>query len=381
VSHGSWGWPEAALAASVAACAAPARVMPVPSIPPQSIETSLYLIGDAGDPDTLREPVLQVLRRELGSDPGRSMVVFLGDNAYPKGLPAPGQPGRREAEANLTAQVEAITASGDSGFFIPGNHDWAKQGPDGWAAIERQAAFIDSAGRGAVSLRPKGGCPGPDVVDVGTRLRLILLDTQWWLHPGPKPKDPTSTCPADSEEEIVASLRADLAGASGRLVVVAAHHLLRSGGEHGGHFNWRDHLFPLRAAVSWLWLPLPLLGSLYPAAREEGISNQDVPSRRYQRMIKAFTRAFSGAPPALYVSGHDHNIQVIRGGSAKLLLVSGGGIYGHTSEVSRIRGTLFARDASGFARLDIPRSGPGRLVIIQVDQSGKGQEVFSIQVN
>jgi hypothetical protein len=219
------------------------------------------------------------------------------------------------------------------------------------------------------------------VVDVGTRLRLVLLDTQWWLHSGPKPKDPTSKCSADSEEEIVDSLRSDLAGAAGRLVVVVAHHLLVSGGQHGGYFNWRDHIFPLRGAVSWLWLPLPLIGSLYPTARQEGISSQDVPSRAYQRMIKAFTRAFAGSPPALYAAGHDHNLQVIRGGPAKLLLVSGAGIYGHTSEVSRIRGTLFARDASGYARLDIPRSGPARLAIIQVDQSGNGHEAFSAEVN
>jgi len=369
------------LVAGLVGCTAPPTAGPVPIIPPSRIETSLYLIGDAGAPDTLREPVLQALRREVRTDNGRSVVVFLGDNAYPRGLPAPGQAGRRQAEFNLAAQVEAISASGDTGFFVPGNHDWAKYSADGWAAIQRQAEFIDSAGRGTVFLRPTGGCPGPDVVDVGTRLRLILLDTQWWLQAGPKPRDPTSRCPADAEGEILDSLRAALAGASGRLVVVAAHHVLLSGGEHGGHFNWRDHLFPLRAVRSWLWVPLPLLGSLYPSARQEGISSQDVPSRAYQRMLGAFTRAFAVAPPSLYASGHDHSLQVIRGGPARLHLVSGAGIYGHTTEVSHISGTLFARDASGYARLDIPQSGPARLAIVQVDRFGKGQEVFSVPVD
>lgn len=375
------GWSLTCLVAGLVACAAPPPPVPVPALPPSQIETSLYLIGDAGAPDTIREPVLQALRQELGSHGGRRLVIFLGDNAYPRGLPAPGQPGRHNAEFNLAAQVETITESGARGFFVPGNHDWAKHSDEGWAAIQRQAAFIDSAGRGLVALRPRGGCPGPDVVDVGSRLRLILLDTQWWLHHGPKPRDPVSQCPADAEGEIVDSLRAALAHASGRLVVVAAHHLLVSGGEHGGHFNWRDHIFPLRAAVSWLWIPLPLLGSLYPSARVEGISSQDVTSRLYRRMINAFTRAFALAPPSLYASGHDHNLQVIRDGPAKLLLVSGAGIYGHTSEVVPIRGTLFARDVSGYARLDIPSSGPGRLAIVEVDQSGRSQEVFSLDVN
>ena len=371
-----------ALLIGAAACAStPPPPSPVPALPQDFIETSLYLIGDAGAPDSVREPALVALRSELATEGRRQrVVIFLGDNAYPRGLPAPNQPGRRTAELNLAAQVESITASGATGYFVPGNHDWAKHSADGWEAIKRQAAFIDSAGGGAVSMHPRGGCPGPDVVDVGNRLRLVLLDTQWWLHRGPKPQDPYSDCPADAEREIVDSLRAALTGASGRLVVVAAHHLLVSGGEHGGYFGWKDHLFPLRVAVSWLWIPLPLLGSLYPSARQQGFSSQDVPSRAYQRLIAAFGRAFAGAPPALYASGHDHNLQVIRGGSARLNLVSGAGIYGHTTDVTRIHGTLFARDASGFARLDVPRSGRARLAVLQVDSAGRSREVFSTWV-
>jgi hypothetical protein len=368
--------------AGLVACAGtpPPAPLPVPALRPESIETSLYLIGDAGAPDTLREPVLLALRQELASRSSQGVVVFLGDNAYPRGLPAPNHPGRRKAEFNLAAQVESITGSGATGYFIPGNHDWAKHGVDGWEAIKRQAAFIDSAGSGKVSLRPHGGCPGPDVVDVGKRLRLVLLDTQWWLHSGPKPQDPSSDCPADAEGEIVDSLRAALTGASGRLVVVAAHHPLVSGGEHGGYFGWRDHLFPLRGAGSSFWIPLPLLGSLYPSARQQGVSSQDIPSRAYQRLITAFGRAFLGVPPALYASGHDHNLQVIAGGPARLHLVSGAGIYGHRTRAARVTGTLFADDASGFARLDVPQSGPARLAIVEVDQSGRSREAFSTSV-
>jgi hypothetical protein len=382
VSRGFRGRLWVGLIAAFSGCIsnAPPPPAPVPALSPDLIETSLYLIGDAGAPDTVREPVLQALRQELGLRKGRRVVVFLGDNIYPRGLPAPGKPTRRNAEFNLAAQVETITASGASGFFVPGNHDWAKHGEGGWSAMKRQAEFIDSAGGGLVSLRPRGGCPGPEVVDLATRLRLVLLDTQWWLHPGPKPRDPHSSCPTDAEVEIVDSLRAALLAASSRLVVVAAHHPLVSGGVHGGYFSWKDHIFPLRAAESSLWIPLPWLGSLYPTARQHGISSQDVPSRAYQRMIAAFRRAFAGAPPALYASGHDHNLQVIADGPARLHLVSGAGIYGHTSEVTRIHGTLFARDASGYARLELPRSGRARLAIVEVDQSGRGREVFSTWV-
>lgn len=338
---------------------------------------SLYLIGDAGAPDAGGEPVLQALTRDLGAHRSKRVVVFLGDNAYPRGLPAPGEPGRHEAERRLSAQIEAVTAGGATGIFVPGNHDWAKYGKGGWEAIRRQEAFIDSAGGGAFSLQPSGGCPGPSVRDLGRRIRLVLVDTQWWLHGGPKPRGPGSGCVTASEAEVVGSVGAAVEHAEGRMVVVAAHHPLASGGEHGGHFGWKDHLFPLRLVAPWLWLPLPLVGSLYPAARQQGISSQDLWSPVYQRLIAGFRRAFSRAPPALYAAGHEHNLQVIAGSPVRLELVSGGGIYGHSGRAASIRGTRFARDASGFARLDVPRTGPARLAVLQVDRAGQSREIFS----
>jgi hypothetical protein len=352
---------------------------PVPALAPAEVQVSLYLIGDAGAPDRKGEPVLLALARDLDARGGRRVVLFLGDNAYPSGLPAPNTDGRREAERRLAQQVEVITASGATGYFILGNHDWAKYGKEGWQAVRRQEAFIDSAGRGRVSLQPGGGCPGPRRIDI-ERLRLLLLDTQWWLHKGPKPSHPNSDCPTDSESEVVDSLRAGLAGTAGRIAVVAGHHPLVSGGVHGGHFGWKDHLFPLREIEPWLWVPLPVIGSLYPAIRQRGVSSQDMASRRYQRLIAAFRRAFADVPPSLYAAGHEHGLQVIANRIAPLELVSGGGIYGHSGRTVGVRGSLLARKASGFARLDIPRTGPARLSVIEVNRAGQGHEVLSTWV-
>jgi hypothetical protein len=363
----------------IAGCAgAPAISRPVPKLPREQLAVTLYLIGDAGDPHPTAEPVLQALGRELESGGQERVVLFLGDNAYPRGLPAPGDPARPEAERRLTAQVKVVTDAKATGYFVLGNHDWAKHGKDGWNAARRQVAFVDSVGAGRVFLLPRDGCPGPSSVDIAGRVRLILLNTQWWLHPGPKPEDPTSTCPADADAEIVDSIRSAIRGASVRLVVAAGHHPLATGGDHGGYFGWEDHLFPLHQVG--VWLPLPLIGSLYPSARQEGISPQDVTSRAYQHFIKVMTRAFASQSPALYAAGHDHNLQVIAGGAVSLELVSGGGIYGHNGRATRIHGTRFAKQASGFGRLDISTTGRGRLAIIEVDPAGNGHEAFSTWV-
>jgi hypothetical protein len=361
----------------VAGCAgAPAISQPVPRLPRAELAVTLYLIGDAGDPNPAGEPVLRALGRELKSGGRERVVVFLGDNAYPRGLPVPGDPARPEAERRLTAQVKTVTDGKATGYFVLGNHDWAKHGKDGWNAARRQEAFVDSAGARRVVLLPSDGCPGPRRVDIAGRVRLILLDTQWWLHPGPKPEGPT--CPAGADDEIVDSIRSAIRGAGGRLVVAAGHHPIETGGEHGGYFGWKDHLFPMHQLG--LWIPLPLIGSLYPSARQAGFSSQDVTSRAYQHFIKVLTRAFADPSPALYAAGHDHNLQVIAGGGVRLQLVSGAGIYGHNGRATRIDGTLFAKQASGFGRLDVPASGRGRLGIIEVDSVGNSHEVFSTWV-
>jgi hypothetical protein len=305
-------------------------------------------------------------------------VVFLGDNIYPRGMPKPESPARPEAERRLAAQIEVVTRSGATGYFVLGNHDWKGEGGDGWAAVARQERYIDSAGAGRVTLEPAAGCPGPAAVDVGRRLRLVLLDTNWWLQS--RPSAGTSACVTDTEPAFTDSLRRVVSDAGDRVVVVAAHHPISTGGVHGGYFGWRDHLFPLRLVVPGLWLPLPLLGSLYPAARQHGISSQDIPSPAYQRLLSTFRRAFADAKPALYAAGHEHNLQVIAGGPAALELVSGAGIYSHAGRAVRVKGSQFARQASGFARLDIPWSGRPRLAVLEVNASGESREVFSTQL-
>lgn len=385
------GWIAAALAGAAACTSplAPATPAPAPLPSKDSIEIAIFLIGDAGSSAYDGEPVLQALAQQSDSlRPVKQFVVFLGDNVYPRGVPPAGHPQRDDAEKKIAAQVLAIRKGSAQGILVPGNHDWDRQGRDGWNAIRRQDTLVRKFGGEDVRLLPKGGCPGPEVVDLGEHIRIIALDSEWWVHNDVKPYGAGSPCPTRTYQEVTDSLAGALRDKGGRHAVVVNHHPLRSGGEHGGAFTLSDHIFPLRNVESWLWMPLPLIGSLYPFARTMGISDQDISGGKYRAMRKAFEQVFARYPPLVIASGHDHDLQVIRGGrpevtNAAYQLVSGAGILGHSSLVRKIEGSLFEREAAGFMRLDFTRDGRVRLSVTTVVPEGtrpaeESAEVFSL---
>lgn len=339
----------------------------------------LLLVGDAGAPSASGEPVLQALAREASLAPDRTVVVFLGDNVYPSGVPAASDPSYREASRRLGELVRAATtgpAAGARAVFVPGNHDWAVGAAGGLGAVLREGELVAALGGGRAMLVPAAGGPGPVVVDVGTALRLVLLDTQWWLHP--HGKGPGTAA------EAVAALGDALAGAGGRRVVVASHHFLRSGGPHGTKPGVLDHLFPLRQLAPWAWLPLPVIGSAYPAWRSARSSPQEAGSPAYEAMCGDLLAAFRRARPLVHAAGHDHSLQVIRGdaslGEASWQVVSGGGYSGGETPVSRLPGTLFARPGPGFVRIDLDASGRAGLKVVGVSGS-RSSTVFDLRLD
>jgi hypothetical protein len=365
----------ALLLASTAGSAAAQATEPPP--PPDTIVHTLFLIGDAGEPHRGGEPVLIALRREVQRAGDRATVAFLGDNLYPRGLPDATHPEFAEMARRLDDQVDAVKDTGARVIFIPGNHDWVKGRAEGLAAVRRQEQRVEERGGPSVSFLPDDGCPGPAVVDEGTSLRLVALDTHWWLHPHERPEGPGSTCAASSEAEIVAGLRAAIDGAGGRDVVALAHHPLQSGGPHGGKFGWKQHLFPLTEWKKGLFIPLPLVGSLYPLVRGSGVSPQDVMSDGYQRMRDAFIAAVQDREPLAWAGGHEHVLQVIESRTWGRVLVSGAGIYGHVTYVRGVEGALYGAARAGFMRIDLLRDGRRRLAVVEAQSDGTCRETFA----
>ncbi|MCZ6765681.1 MAG: metallophosphoesterase [bacterium] len=348
-------------------------------VPTASVRQSVFLIGDAGNPAPGGEPVLTALSGELNRSEVSATVIFLGDNVYEKGMPNEDAEDRQEMERRLQDQIDAVLFTGATAIFIPGNHDWARGKSDGWNAVLRQEAYIETVGSERVRFLPEGGCPGPRFVDIGENVRIVTMDTQWWLHKNDKPAG-THDCPS-TEESVLDSLRSVLLSAGDRHIIVAAHHTPVFCGPHGGYFTWKDHIFPLTKVKSWAWLPLPVIGSVYPLLRMWGISDQDLSGGLNEHMREAIESVFEEKPPLVYAGGHEHALEVFKGEFVRYVLVSGSGIYGNTEPIGDRDNLLWSATESGFMRLDFFDDGTVRLGVLVVDETGDGTEVFSYFLN
>ncbi|NOR16010.1 MAG: hypothetical protein GQ544_09910 [Candidatus Aminicenantes bacterium] len=322
------------------------------------ISFRVLLIGDAGAPRE-DEPTFLKITQWASRHPEKTMIIFLGDNIYPDSMPETEDPWRIEAERRLKAQTDVIKKSGAQGFFIAGNHDW-KRGLEG---MLRQEKFIHYQLGSKGTYLPPAGCPGPEYIDLPD-IRIIAVDSHYWLHPDEERLEKCSQHELTDAED---SLKAMLQSAGDRHVIMVSHHSLDSYGTHGGFFDWKDHLFPLRHIKSWMWLPLPIVGSLYPLLRWNVAKHpQELNSPEYKNMIRQFKEAFQIKKPLLYVGGHDHSLQVFEGEDmVGYILVSGAGIDSKLSTVGHRDSTLFAHLHAGFMSVDFKKDGSVWLYVVE----------------
>ena len=319
-----------------------------------TITRRIILIGDAGQLTNGRHPVVDAARSLIPLDE-KTTVLFLGDNLYKKGLPDAEYDTYRGARAVLDSQISLVEGTKSQLWMIPGNHDWENGGRGGFNAILRQQLYVSFLAfkNNNIHYEPQEGCPGPVEVQVDDNVTLILFDSQWFLHPYDKPEI-ESDCKCKTTDEVAAQIGDIAARNAKKLVILASHHPFKSNGIHGGFFVLKQHIFPLTDIKKNLYIPLPLIGSIYPISRSVFGTPQDIKFPAYTNMINSITAVVKkNAPNLLFVSGHDHNLQLIRD-SAYNYIVSGGGCK--QNRTAKSNKSLFNKTSEGFSVLEISKN-------------------------
>jgi hypothetical protein len=335
------------------------------NVTPDSLQARIILIGDAGELKNGRHPVVSGVRSAIPMD-NKTTIIYLGDNLYKTGLPDDVVPGYNLAKAPLDSQIVIAKGTDAKVYFIPGNHDWNNGGPHGWETIKREQYYIDILGDKNINFYPKDGCPGPVEVRVTDDITLIIMDTQWWIHPYDKPGI-ESDCPYKTKSEVLTQLDDLLSRNSRKLVIFAVHHPFRSYGIHGGYFKIKQHLFPFTDAIPKLYIPLPIIGSIYPITRGIFGTAEDMKHPLYVDMVNELDKVLRGHDNVIHVAGHEHTLQLIKD-TGMYYIVSGSGTK--SNRVSKSRKSLFATEKNGFATLDISKNKNVNVSFFTVDTGG-----------
>ncbi|WP_234567931.1 BamA/TamA family outer membrane protein [Rhodohalobacter sp. 614A] len=323
----------------------------VPQTPPpeEDLVYRVFLIGDAGKPSLdAHEPVLKLLQSFLEDAGEQSSAIFLGDNVYEVGLPDSTDLDRELYERRLIEQLKTVENFPGRVVFIPGNHDWDNDGPEGWEKVKRQEQFIEEYLDRGNTFLPDGGFPGPvtfklldkdDDERLREDIRLIVLDTQWWLHQHEKPYGDTGDYELSDAGDILIELDDILKKQRNDHLLIAAHHPLITHDNHGGYLPPSTHLKP------------PVFGSLYMLYRRVFGFRQDVHHHRYRGMADALQKLFNTyeLEDLIYASGHSHGLQYHREEGSRIshhYLVSGAG--SKETYIAHGRGAEFTYGNSGF---------------------------------
>lgn len=313
-----------------------------------SIQSRIIVIGDAGKLTGGTHPIVSAVRKKIKLD-SLTTILYMGDNLYTYGLPDDAFPGYSGGTAVLDSQINIAGNSAAKVLFIPGNHDWNHEGPDGWNSVVREQQYIDRYSGKRVHFYPKDGCPGPTEIEITKEITLVIMDTQWWLHPYDKPGI-ESDCPYKTKEEVLNQLDDIINRNSKKLVLLAGHHPFKSNGIHGGYFTLKQHLFPLTDIKPKMYVPIPVIGSIYPITRGVFGTLQDLKHPSYQNMVNAIQKVARQHPNLLFLAGHEHNLQLIKDSSYHYI-VSGSG--SGTTRVSKSKKLLYGAEENGFAEITV----------------------------
>jgi hypothetical protein len=229
-------------------------------------------------------------------------------------------------------------------------------------------------GMANVELLPKGGCPGPVAVPVGDKMVLVFMDSEWWLQQEDDRPGARSACDCRDEKAIVDGLKDIISTYPDKLIVLAMHHpLLYAWGTRRILHAQSSISFPLTDWQSGLYIPLPVIGSVYPLVRGVFGNVQDTRNPRYKDLREQVSAVIKGHPNIVHVSGHEHALQLLEQDSV-YYIVSGAGST--TTRVKMGDYSLFAREDQGFAVIEQRASGRSTIKFYTADAKDLDQTAY-----
>jgi len=305
----------------------------LPDLPAGDVAFEVFLLGNTADGGS--DAVLRAVADEAVRAGEASAVVLLGDQTT-AGLPDSSDAGFARAAAQIDRLAEPLRRVPGRVVVLPGDRDWA----EGRRGLRRQARALQAA-LGDTVMAPVDQSGGPLQIELADGLRLIALDTGWWLRdPDDRPEGEAEGEDVRSPSDVALLLERVLAETDDDRRVVVGHHPLRSIGAYAGYRSAG------RATATLGLAPL--------VDQTVGLGAQSLAAPRYRAFREAMDVVVGRVDGVVYASSHEQSLQAFDVHRSEVIgqteLISGTG-GGAVRGVSAGRDAAFAAARPGYQRL------------------------------
>ncbi|MEM8908634.1 MAG: hypothetical protein AAGD05_12360, partial [Bacteroidota bacterium] len=257
-------------------------------------------------------------------------MLLLGDLSIPTSSPQPYVP---EQQATIQNLVELSQANPQlKTYGLLGDQDWDNSGPQ---ALEQLSTLQRYLSDQSIPIYPTGACPGPKEIELNEYTTLLVINSQWFIHPHERPEAPATDCKIISEADFWDELKDKIEDAKGKNILIAAHHPVYSGGQFAGKKWGAYHA-------------IPIFGTLYRSFRRQVGTPRDIAFPAYREFQHHMQKLLSNYQSIIYVAGHEHNLQAIEA-NQNFHLNSGG--LTKAKPVQNQKKHWFAQARPGFMKL------------------------------
>lgn len=316
----------------------------------KKVEHTVFLIGNTGS-QIEYNPHYELFAKEVLAKGKTSSLIFLGNQIYPNGFDDTEDENEQQSAYKLEKQLSYFKKYDGNIHIIPGRRDWDKGRDDGEDFIDNQSDFIADYFDNDSVFVPFDNCPGPVEIPLDNDIILIVIDSQWWLQATTR-FGHDNDCDYRREEQFLIQIIYSLRRHKDKKIIFASHYPLFSAGRHGGHFPFKQKIFPLTAVKKRLFVPLP--GFLYTGYRRFLGAGRDLSHPEYKDYRSFMFEILKEAENVVFVSGHEENLQYKHNADDHFII---SGAAGTTGYVTECKDADFASSKQGFAKLIYLKNG------------------------
>lgn len=283
-------------------------------------------------------PLFQEVKGIVEGTVGNKTLLFNGDFIDEDGI---GKMPSETEKAKVNSLLQLANAANQS-VFVPGDKEWDDSEKSGLEKVEALQAFFNKKNQSNIHIAPENGCLGPEVIDIGTNLRIVAINTQWWVHRFERPEEEDLNCPSYNETEFWDELEDAIQDSDNRNVIIAAHHPILSYGQYAGYALGKTHLSP------------PVIGSFVAGYHLSVGGKKDLAQEEFQGFANAFLKRLERYAPVIYTSGHEYDLQINQLDNSYHL--NSGNIQ-KSQATAKGEFTQFSQSKRGFTQLSFLKNG------------------------